>query len=74
VNADLEIKRRQLFALFGPNGARKPTLINIIFGVLNPSNEFALINGLDVVRDFRSTRELSGLAPKEVAFDPRHTV
>ncbi len=36
-NIDLEIRKGEIFALLGPNGAGKTTLINIICGIVNPS-------------------------------------
>ncbi|TAN51456.1 MAG: ATP-binding cassette domain-containing protein, partial [Betaproteobacteria bacterium] len=34
---DLEIRRGEIFALLGPNGAGKTTLINIVCGIVTPT-------------------------------------
>ena len=34
---DLDIRKGEIFSLLGPNGAGKTTLINIICGIVNPS-------------------------------------
>ena len=34
---NLEIRRGEIFALLGPNGAGKTTLINIVCGIVNPT-------------------------------------
>ena len=36
-NINLEIKKGEIFALLGPNGAGKTSLINILCGLVNPS-------------------------------------
>jgi ABC-2 type transport system ATP-binding protein len=36
-NVNLDIRRGEIFALLGPNGAGKTTLINIVCGIVNPS-------------------------------------
>ncbi len=68
-NIDLEIHRGEIFALLGPNGAGKTTLINIICGVVNPSEGVILADGHDIVRDPRAARAKIGLVPQELATD-----
>ncbi|HEY8435034.1 MAG TPA: ATP-binding cassette domain-containing protein, partial [Sphingomicrobium sp.] len=36
-SVDLDIRRGEIFALLGPNGAGKTTLINIVCGIVTPS-------------------------------------
>jgi ABC-2 type transport system ATP-binding protein len=68
-NVDLEIHRGEIFALLGPNGAGKTTLINIICGIVNPSEGVILADGHDIVRDARAARSKIGLVPQELATD-----
>src|SRR5262245_17320184 len=73
-NVSLEIRRGEIFALLGPNGAGKTTLINVTCGIVNPTSGTALVDGHDVIRDFRKTRELIGLVPQELTTDAFETV
>ncbi len=66
-NIDLEIQRGEILALLGPNGAGKTTLISIICGIVNASKGTVTVDGADIVKDYRTTRELIGLVPQELA-------
>jgi len=68
-NVNLDIRRGEIFALLGPNGAGKTTLINIICGIVNPTQGRILADGRDVVRDFRAARARIGLVPQELFTD-----
>ncbi len=71
---DLSIRKGEIFALLGPNGAGKTTLINIICGLVNPSQGTVTVNGHDNIRDFRAARALIGLVPQELVVDGFETV
>jgi ABC-2 type transport system ATP-binding protein len=71
---DLEIRRGEIFALLGPNGAGKTTLINIICGIVNPTEGVILADGHDVISEYRTTRSLIGLVPQELTTDAFETV
>src|SRR3982750_842596 len=71
---DLEIRKGEIFALLGPNGAGKTTLINIICGIVNPSEGKVTATGHDIVRDFRKARAEIGLVPQELHTDMFETV
>jgi ABC-2 type transport system ATP-binding protein len=73
-NVDLSINRGEIFALLGPNGAGKTTLINVICGIVNPSGGTVLVDGHDVIRDFRRARSTIGLVPQELTTDMFETV
>jgi len=73
-SVDLEIQRGEIFALLGPNGAGKTTLISIICGIVNPSNGKVLVDGYDVVEDYRAARSKVGLVPQELSIDAFETV
>ncbi|HEY0291320.1 MAG TPA: ABC transporter ATP-binding protein [Hansschlegelia sp.] len=66
---DLTIDRGEIFALLGPNGAGKTTLISILCGIVTPSEGEALVDGHDIVRDYRAARSLIGLVPQELTTD-----
>ena len=73
-NVDLEIRRGEIFALLGPNGAGKTTLISLICGIVTPSAGKVLVDGHDIIHDFRATRALIGLVPQELTADAFETV
>ena len=70
---DLEIRRGEIFALLGPNGAGKTTLISIVCGIVNPSAGRVLIDGHDIIADYRAARSLIGLVPQELTTDAFET-
>ncbi len=73
-NIDLEIRRGEIFALLGPNGAGKTTLISIICGIVNPGDGKVLVDGHDIVSDYRAARAMIGLVPQELTTDAFETV
>ena len=73
-NINLNINENEILALLGPNGAGKTTLISIICGIVNPSDGQVLVNGYDIVKDFRKTRSMIGLVPQELTLETFETV
>jgi ABC-2 type transport system ATP-binding protein len=73
-NVDLDIRRGEIFALLGPNGAGKTTLINIVCGIVNPTEGVVLADGHDIVSEYRAARSLIGLVPQELTTDAFETV
>ncbi len=71
---NLDIRRGEIFALLGPNGAGKTTLINIICGIVNPTEGVVLAGGHDIISEFRAARSLIGLVPQELTTDAFETV
>ncbi|WP_217267762.1 MULTISPECIES: ABC transporter ATP-binding protein [Halomonadaceae] len=71
---DLEIRRGEIFALLGPNGAGKTTLISIICGLVNASEGQVLVDGHDIVTDYRAARSRIGLVPQELTNQAFETV
>ena len=71
---NLEIAKGEIFALLGQNGAGKTTLISIICGIVNPSSGQILVDGNDIIKDYREARELIGLVPQELSTDSFETV
>ena len=70
---DLDIQRGEIFALLGPNGACKTTLINIVCGIVTPTAGEVLVDGKNWQSNFRYARERLGLVPQELtteAFEP----
>src|SRR5688500_6760478 len=73
-NVDLEIRRGEIFALLGPNGAGKTTLISLVCGIVTPTGGKVLVDGHDIIDDFRAARSLIGLVPQELTTDAFETV
>jgi len=73
-SVSLEIRKGEIFALLGPNGAGKTTLINIVCGIVNPTSGKVLVDGHDIVREFRATRSLIGLVPQELVTETFESV
>ncbi len=71
---DLTISAGEIFALLGPNGAGKTTLINIICGIVTPSEGTVVADGHDIVRDYRAARSKIGLVPQELHTDAFESV
>ena len=71
---NLEIRRGEIFALLGPNGAGKTTLISTVCGIVNPSEGSVIVDGHDIVTDYRAARAMIGLVPQELTTDAFETV
>ena len=71
---NLNIRRGEIFALLGPNGAGKTTLINIICGIVNPTQGVVVADGHDIISEYRAARSLIGLVPQELTTDAFETV
>ena len=70
----LTIEAGEFFGLLGPNGAGKTTLISIICGIITPSSGRVLVDGNDIIANYRQARSIIGLVPQEVATDSFETV
>ena len=73
-DVSLSINRGEIFALLGPNGAGKTTLINIVCGIVNLTEGKVLVDGHDIVSDFRLARAKIGLVPQELPAESFETV
>lgn len=73
-NINLDIHAGEILALLGPNGAGKTTLISIICGIVNPSEGSVMVNGHDIIHEYRTTRSLIGLVPQELTLGMFETV
>ena len=69
-NLNLNINKGEIIALLGPNGAGKTTLISTICGLASITSGSIKVNNLDVIKDYRKTREIIGLVPQELALEP----
>src|ERR1700751_2705343 len=71
---NLDIRKGEIFGLLGPNGAGKTTLISIVCGIVTPTSGRVLVDGFDILRDYRVARSKIGLVPQELTTDMFETV
>ncbi len=65
-DVSLDIRAGEILALLGPNGAGKTTLISIICGIVNPTEGSVIVDGHDIIDEYRITRSKIGLVPQEL--------
>ena len=63
----LEVEKGELFGLLGPNGAGKTTTINVLCGLLEPTNGSVSVGGYDVRKEPSKVKELIGVCPQDTA-------
>ncbi len=68
-----QVEQGETLALWGPNGAGKTTVLRCLLGLL-PFSGRILLAGLDVARNGREVRRLTGFVPQDLALYPDMTV
>ncbi|WEK35249.1 MAG: ABC transporter ATP-binding protein [Candidatus Pseudobacter hemicellulosilyticus] len=58
-----QVERGELFGIIGPDGAGKTSLFRMLTTLLLPDAGSATVNGLDVVKDFKTIRRQVGYMP-----------
>lgn len=66
---DLGVRRGEIFALLGSNGAGKTTVVNILSTLLNPDTGTASVCGFDTQRQPERVREVISLTGQFAAVD-----
>jgi ABC-2 type transport system ATP-binding protein len=64
------VKEGELFGLLGPNGAGKTTTINMLCGLLKPTEGTAIIGGYDIRKNLNEVKELISVCPQEASVFP----
>ena len=59
----LGVKPGEIFGFLGPNGAGKTTTINMLVGLLKPTDGKALINGIDIWQEPLKAKAIIGYVP-----------
>ena len=70
----LSVNKGELFGLIGPDGAGKTTLMRILMSLLLPDTGFASMSGLDVVKEYKKVRLITGYMPGRFSLYPDLTV
>jgi ABC-2 type transport system ATP-binding protein len=69
----LQVDPGMVFALLGPNGSGKTTIVRILTTLLRPDSGTAHVGDYDVVRNAQSVRSIIGLAGQYPAVDENLT-
>jgi ABC-2 type transport system ATP-binding protein len=73
-NVDLQVKQGDFFALLGPNGTGKSTLINIISSLVNKTSGTVKVFDYDLDVNPKAVKHAIGLVPQELNFNQFETV
>jgi ABC-2 type transport system ATP-binding protein len=65
----ISIPKGSFFGLLGPNGAGKSTTIHCITGIAQPTSGEILVDGTNVVSEYKKARTKVGLSPQEFNVD-----
>ena len=70
----LSVKKGELFALLGINGAGKTTADKMLCGITEPTGGNAWLSGKSIVTELRAVKGIIGVSPQETAVAPNLTV
>ena len=62
-DVSFDVPKGELFGIIGPDGAGKTTLFRLLTTLILPDSGGAVIEGLDVVKDYASVRSIIGYMP-----------
>lgn len=69
-NISFEVGRGELFGLIGPDGAGKTTLFRLLTTLLVPDEGRAIVDGFDIVAQYREIRKRVGYMPGRFSLYP----
>ncbi len=73
IDFEINIPKGSIYGLLGPNGAGKSTFINILGGLVKKNTGQVFIEGLDIDKYAKQTRQKIGIVPQELNIDPFFT-
>lgn len=62
-NVSFDVAKGELFGIIGPDGAGKTTLFRILTSLLLADSGNVMVEGLDVVKDYKKIRRIIGYMP-----------
>lgn len=62
-NVSFDVPKGELFGIIGPDGAGKTTLFRLLTTLILPDSGSAVIEGLDMVKDYAAVRNIIGYMP-----------
>ncbi len=62
-NINFDVNQAELFGLIGPDGAGKTTIFRILTSLILPDEGKAVLNGYDVIQDYKKIRQIIGYMP-----------
>lgn len=62
-SVSFDVNDGEIFGLIGPDGAGKTSIFRMLTTVILPDSGTALLNGLDIVKDYREIRKILGYMP-----------
>jgi ABC-2 type transport system ATP-binding protein len=69
-NVSFEVDRNQAFALVGPDGAGKTTLMRALCNLLEVDGGRAWLDGIDLFADFEKAKPILGYMPQQFSLYP----
>lgn len=71
---DLEVKKGEMYALLGVNGAGKSTTIKMLSCLIKPTSGDAEILGKSITKDSTDVKQIISVSPQETSVAPNLTV
>ena len=65
-NINLQIRKGEFIAIIGESGSGKTTLINLLTGLLEPTNGEILVDDIEIKRNFTNWRKKIGFVPQNI--------
>lgn len=73
-DVNLSVEKNKTLGIIGNEGTGKTTLIEVLTGILYPTEGCVTLGGYDVVRDAKKAKSLVGYMPERMAFYDDMTV
>ncbi len=72
-NVSVQLESGNVIGLIGPNGAGKSTLLKILSTILSPTSGDVLLDGVDLLKNPNSMKNILGYLPQNVPYYPELT-